>query len=63
MWIFFILADCLFVFLFVFRTVILCLILLFLGAVFLAGGGEGDPVLQISGFLRVVSLDGATLVK
>ena len=35
-WIFLIPADCLFVFLFVFRTVILCFIPLFLG-----GGGGG----------------------
>ena len=44
MGIFFISADCLFVFLVVFCIVILCFIyLLFLRTGFLAGGGEGVP--------------------
>ena len=43
-WVFFIPADCLFVFLFVFHTVILCFISVVLGgAGFLADGGEGVP--------------------
>ena len=35
-----------------------------LGFAFLSsGGGEGGPVLRFSGFLRVVSLRGVTLVN
>ena len=37
--------------------------LLFLGAGFLAGGGEGGPVNRFTGYLWVVSLSGATLVN
>ena len=45
-WVFVISADCLYVFLLFVRTVILCYYLLFLGAGFSTGGGEGGPVLQ-----------------
>ena len=37
--------------------------LLFLGAGFPTGGGEGVPFSSFSGFLRVVSQRGATLVN